>query len=667
MKKYLNRLICFVALAVNTALADSVDSVRAAGEIYLQSFSHEMAEDNVGIVDPEKERYISWFYQLFGRYKDSTGIKLTFRTREVLVQILSMQISQVSRPVKTSADIFRDSRVLGDRESKTSSMLDSLFPGYTLSGEVLRALMLAQPTSDVEELHRQQSIIRKMMQASTRYETLEYTLQQLKPLEPAVIALFDRSDIIYSPEIQELVQYYDYRSVYRTIYDQLESRFWQGTGVLFQILNTAAILSLLTEPFFNQHYCSCKFFSSLVFSTLSLGFQFYARAIYAYLKDMLNQSELELYKTIRGRIDALSHYFREAQALQDIPGLPKELRITFNSREMELIKSFLSGSEWLMAKDPEAKTTYKEQALELLWYSLQLKQTIASVLYQSGKIDIYLAIARQMGADNDRSGSLTFVDFKGGRPYLAAKGLWNPSLDPRHVITNAITLEGNDVCLLDKMASPFVADSCDPDPIAPGRNLLLSGCNASGKSTLMRAITVNAIFLAQIFGIASAELFETGLFHGFYSHMDKYDQTGEFSSYEGELEHAMQILSLSKSLGIEENMLVCFDELFSNTDPEESLYVTNRVLNAMAKQLRTINIISSHYDVDTQGIDAENEFARVHMHVERVNDTLVRTYQLRQGQNMETNGLFHLMEKFRLFPDIHSELQQLVEDGSDDK
>ena len=667
MRKELSRLVCFFVLAGNVALADSLESVKAAGEIYLRSFSHEIAEDNTRIVDPEKERYVSWLKEFLSdnKYSHET-IKTSFRTREVLVQILSVQVSQVSRPVKTNADVLRDSRVLGDKESGASSMLDALFPGYTLSGEVLKALILAQPTSDIKELRRQQSIIREMMRIRPQHDTLRSTLTQLRSHEPTVITLFDKSDITYSPEIQKLTRLYGNHSSQRKIYDWLVRESWLWTGILLRTLNWTAMLSLATEPFLNQHYCSCKFFSGLAFAVFSLGLQSFALTIDAYIKQLLEQNELALYQAIRVRVDFLSYYLREALALQQMPELPEELRLTFDSRETQLIESFLSNSEWLMAKDPKAQINNLEKAVELLWYSLELKQAIARALYLSGKIDIYLAIASRMASASDDIGQLTFVNFKGHKPYIDAKGLWNPSLNPHHVVSNTITLEGEDVCPHD-LIWPFAFATCGAGNSPPHRNLLLSGCNASGKSTLMRAITVNSIFLAQIFGIASADSFETGLFHAFYSHMDKYDQTGEFSSYEGELEHAMQILSFSKSLGSDENMLVCFDELFSNTDPEESLYVTNRVLSAMARQLRTINIVSSHYDVDTQGIDGANEFARMHMHIERVNNTLVKTYQLRQGQNTETNGLFHLMEKFRLFPDIYSELQRLVEGEHDEE
>ena len=642
------------------------DPVRTAGEIYLKSFSHEIVEDNTRVVDPEKEKYITWLKELFSttKYSDE-AIKLTYRTRELLVQILSVQLAQVSSPVNTSANILQDSRIVGSEDAGNASVLETLFPGYTLSGEVLRALVLAQPTSDTEELLRQQSLIKATMKAESLHNTLPETLKQLRAHEPSVVALFDNSDIIYSSEVRRLVEDYGDPTFRRSVYNMLASGVLQTTEVMLNVLYGMATLSVVVDPFLNKHYCSCKFLGGLVFSVFSLGVHSLYTGLDYYLKKLIHMDRAALYRTIRIRIDTLAYYIRQALSLQQIPDLPDDLGLKLDSREMALIETFLYGTEWLITKDPKAESGYLKKSAELLWYTQELKQTIAKMLYQSARVDMYLAIAGRMNSLDQYQGQLSFVEFRGHRPFINARGLWNPVLDPRHVVTNDITLETSDVCLSHNSHLPFIAGSC-PAGSAPGHgNLLVTGCNASGKSTLMRAITVNSIFLAQTLGIAAAKSFQTGLFHAIYSHMDKYDQTGEFSSFEGELDHAIQMLEQGKALGIDQNMLVCFDELFSNTDPEESLYVTNRVLSAMAKQLRTINIVSSHYDVDTTDLTAENEFDRMHMHVERVNKTLIKTYQLKKGRNQQTNGLFHLIEKFRLFPDVYSELQRLILEGEE--
>ncbi len=668
MDKILKWFVCVVLFIGNIALAEEVDAVRGAGDTYLKSYHREMQEDKDQLVDPEKERYVSWWYELLSnnQYND-TEVKSTYRTREVLIQILSVQIQKVTHPVKSSPNILQDSRVLGGEKSGESSMLDVLFPGYTLSGEALKALTLAQPTSNIEVLRHQQYLIKEMMQIPSLHEKLPALLQSLKEYEPTVISLFDKSDFVHSSDVRERVNTNGNPTFQRKIYNTIANGFFKGANHFLSALSGASMVTVALNPFLlDSNYCSCKFLGNAAFSVFSLGFQFLTLGVDYYLKKMREVNEMTLYRSIRVRLDILSYFLREVLELRDLTNLPEELRLEFNGEEMALIESFLNGSEWLMTKDPKAQINYLNYASEILWYSFELKQAIARALYLSGKVDMYQAIARRMNASgNPDDGQLTFVQFK-QKPVINARKLWNPVLDPTNVVTNDISLEARDTCLTRDLDWSFIPETCAAGSEPSLRNALLSGCNGSGKSTMMRAITVNSIFLAQVFGIATAESFQTGLFHMIYSHMDKYDQTGEFSSYEGELEQAVQMLVDADALESDQNMLVCFDELFSNTDPEESLYVTNKVLNAMSQKLRTINIVSSHYDVDTYGIDSDNEFARMHMHVEKVNDTLIKTYQLRPGQSKETNGLFYLMEKFRFFPDVYSELKLLMERGDDE-
>ena len=660
MYKFPGWFLFFIFFAENIALADVPDAVREAGDIYLKSHNHEMTEEPARLVDPEKERNIAWAYELFAPNPfGSEPLKITYRTRQVLVQVLSTQIRQASQPVKTSANILQDTRVLGNEEPGKSSMLDTLFPGYTLSGEVLKALILAQPTSDIKALRHQQALIKKTMQTESLQNRLPAILKQLKDYEPTVVSLFDNADIIYFPEIRERTEKFRNPTWTTKAYNLLfNSLFWvymNGTNLVLM----ASMVSMAAEPFLNERYCSCSFFTGIAYSVFSLGIMSAKQLFDHFVLDKLIESQqIALYKTIRVRVDILSYYLRQALSLQQLTDLPEELRLSFTSQEMTLIKHFLYGTEWLIEQDPRAKTNYLEYAIEMLSHSLELKQAIAKALYQSGKIDIYQAIARRMNSPA-ASGQLTFAQFTAQKPLIVARGLWNPVLNADKVVTNDIVLEKSDTSPARRENWPYVYGTCSAHSELPLGNLLLSGCNASGKSTMMRAITVNSIYLAQTFGIAAAESFQTGLFHAIYSHMDKYDHTGEFSSYEGELMQARQLIEQASSLESDQNMLACFDELFSNTDPEASLYVTNKVLNLMARQLRTINIVSSHYDVDTVGVNDENEFARMHMHVEKVNGTLVKTYQLRQGQNKQSNALFHLMEKFRSFPDIYSELERL--------
>ena len=277
-------------------------------------------------------------------------------------------------------------------------------------------------------------------------------------------------------------------------------------------------------------------------------------------------------------------------------------------------------------------------------------------------MDLYVAIAKRI--KSNRGGEMSFVQFVKGGPYINGKGIWNPMIEG--AIPNDIQLgspqEHNKSCInhfnhfIDILRRFCPAES-EPHP----RSMIISGANASGKSTFMRAVVVNSIFLAQIFGIAAAESFVTSLFHMAYSYMDKEDIPGHLSSYEAELDHAFTVLNQVKSLDPTENALTCFDELFSTTNPDDGLVASKPVLQAMAECPQAISLISTHYDFGSFFQVRSDDFSQKYMHVDERNGELIFTYKIKDGFSKLKNACKIFKNQFRNIPGIHSELEASLE------
>nr|WP_306801290.1 hypothetical protein [Endozoicomonas sp. ONNA1] len=229
-------------------------------------------------------------------------------------------------------------------------------------------------------------------------------------------------------------------------------------------------------------------------------------------------------------------------------------------------------------------------------------------------------------------------------------GFWNPLLDNSTAVSNTLQLGCAGSYLKDNEELEY-----NTEPVT-GVGLLLSGNNASGKSTLMRAVTLNSIFLAQTLGVAAAKSYEASIFHEAGSYMDKFDKAGESSSYMEELRYVSELL---KKPGIinNENKLVCFDELFSTTDPDDGRKGFEIVLKALGRQSHLMALISTHYDLADTG-EWQESFNIMHMGMTNSSGYIRPTYQIEEGPNKCKVALEFLAETFQSeLPDIAEKIR----------
>jgi DNA mismatch repair protein MutS len=155
------------------------------------------------------------------------------------------------------------------------------------------------------------------------------------------------------------------------------------------------------------------------------------------------------------------------------------------------------------------------------------------------------------------------------------KGLWYPGISSQSAVTNDWSFTDED------------------------RNAILTGPNAGGKSTLMKAVLV-ATLLAQTIGITSCkEGMELKPFGAIASHINVTDsqKRGE-SLFQAEMQRIKGCVDLLQSAEKRDlTALVVIDEIFSSTNPVEGVagaYATARRIGTFKCAL---SIISTHYCV----------------------------------------------------------------------
>ncbi len=192
---------------------------------------------------------------------------------------------------------------------------------------------------------------------------------------------------------------------------------------------------------------------------------------------------------------------------------------------------------------------------------------------------------------------------KSEKPFLSATDLYHPLLE--QPIANSIT---------------------------ENRSVLLTGSNASGKSTFIKTLAINAI-LSQTIYTSTATRYQ-GSYFMIYSSMALRDNIFSSESY-----YIVEIKSLKRILDkINPDIpMLCFiDEVLRGTNTLERIAASSRILNTLAQQ--NALVFAATHDIELTHI-LEKNFSNYHFQ-ERIEDKkILFDYKLYQGKAVSKNAI----------------------------
>ena len=140
------------------------------------------------------------------------------------------------------------------------------------------------------------------------------------------------------------------------------------------------------------------------------------------------------------------------------------------------------------------------------------------------------------------------------------------------------------------MAIDYVSNDCSFE-----KSLVITGPNASGKTTFLKTVMINIIFTQQTgFGFYASCVLNP------YSHIHSYlnipDTSGRDSLFQAESRRCKEILDIIDSSDVNKSRHLCtFDELYSGTNPEEATKSAYSFLLYLSKNSNVDFILTTHY------------------------------------------------------------------------
>lgn len=176
------------------------------------------------------------------------------------------------------------------------------------------------------------------------------------------------------------------------------------------------------------------------------------------------------------------------------------------------------------------------------------------------------------------------------------------------------------------------------------KNLIITGPNASGKTTLIKSTILN-LFLSQSVGCGCYSRCKTQLYDFFHSYLNIPDTSNRDSLFQAEARRCKEIiLFIEKNKG--KKHFCIFDEIYSGTNPSDAVLCATIYLNGMNKHKSCVDyVLTTHYiDMCEKFKDSEHTLNKKMMVNKDENGKLEYTYKFVDGIS-RINGGYQILEQ----------------------
>lgn len=179
---------------------------------------------------------------------------------------------------------------------------------------------------------------------------------------------------------------------------------------------------------------------------------------------------------------------------------------------------------------------------------------------------------------------------------------------------------------------PLLDDPVKND-LCTKRSVLITGSNASGKSTFLKTVALNGIF-AQTIHTCLAECYKTSMYRVVSSMSLKDDVQGGESYYMAEIRALKRIMDMIKEEG---SPVLCFvDEVLRGTNTVERIAASTQILRNMSKQ--NCLCFAATHDIELTYL-LENIYSNYHFTEEIGENDICFTYKMIKGRAQTRNAI----------------------------
>ena len=516
---------------------------------------------------------------------------------------------------------WQDLEMLSGPKSNLSHYLASKVDRtLTEIGRVTLFKRFIHPSSDIKYLKTNQAIVKELATNDYLFEDIKHHLHQLQSTENIMLS-FGKEDIFesilkqsalsipYAPKTSEWIdrstRMVEFANITRLVsligtnaymavgafslpamgvarltdhptHAQLKAfnDKW-GLGAMSILSVTGLLFYLIQQRYDNKYTDSISHLISGPLGGVNV----------LYLDDHL-RNEAAFKKCLQIKLIATAHYINALKQLtlvtQDNPVLlkmfPKVTTIyadlmilTKRSSELKQLLGLLETSTF--KGKPRMFSLYGRMYVA---YKLlnKIKHEFVPFMITAGELDAYFSCAQLFREFKTQKADICFPHYitDATRPFIATDNFWNPALDPQKVVPSSITI-GRE----------------------KKQNIIVTGPNAGGKSTVIKGLIIN-IIMAQSLGIAAASSLTLTPFNSIMTYLNITDDIAAGNShFKAGVLRAKDLITTAKKQTGDNFSFTAVDEVFNGTTFKEGQAAAYALIELLGEYTNNICVTVTHF------------------------------------------------------------------------
>jgi len=555
--------------------------------------------------------------------------------REIVKKILILKNSNNT----FTENIYNDLEIF-----KENNLFSKLNYTKTIFGEHYLENIIKNPLNSISELNDRQNIIKSLMENNIKYNETCSLLNKLNKYEDDLLWFWKNLD----QEQSELLNMVYFKTKFLTcmnnssvclrFYNYYQLILLPLMGILMPIISFIAPYILLRYKKINIDFKTYYNLMNKGLSTVGSSFNFI-------LSNNPSNVHVKLTKYISTFLYVLFYIggiignIQSAQNLNKINNIIHKKLINLSSyldyayKLDELISEDILKLDIIKKKIPELfnpifKTKpciFSDKGIILVTFKkvLKNKDEFKELFHRIGIIDSYISICKLYKTHENKPSVFTFSKYVNNKqPQIVIKKFWHPLLNPNNVVKNSISIGKKN----DK------------------KNIILTGANASGKSTLIKSIALS-IILSQTLTITSCKYIKLTPFTMINTYLNIPDCNGKESLFEAEMHRSKRYIDLLKSMKKHEFAFVIMDEIFSSTNPMEGISGAYSIAKFLSEFENSISIITTHFNYLTNLEKDTNKFYNYKTLVKKKDGNILYPYKIKKGISKQNIALDLLKQK----------------------
>ncbi len=182
--------------------------------------------------------------------------------------------------------------------------------------------------------------------------------------------------------------------------------------------------------------------------------------------------------------------------------------------------------------------------------------------------------------------------------------------------------------ILDNKDLALPLEKVDND-INLNKNLIITGPNASGKTTILKSTLIN-IILTQQFGCGFYNSAQLKPYKFIHCYLNIPDTSGRDSLFQAEARRCKEIIDIINNNKKDDHFCV-FDELYSGTNPDDAIVSATAFMEYLVKNKNVTSILTTHFIKVCKNLNTNKNLLNCMMESYKTENKMIYTYLLKPG------------------------------------